>query len=124
MKCFNHPDRDTVAICMACGRAVCRECAHDSGYGTYCRESCQRVLTERHELQTMQGSQLKHAGRMALLGTLFSLVMGIIFIIFSQAGFGIVYDLVFLLGWGFIIYGLVALLVYFIVLKRRKRSTV
>ena len=27
MKCFNHPYRDTVAVCSSCGRALCSQCA-------------------------------------------------------------------------------------------------
>ena len=26
MECFNHPEKNAVAICQACGRALCKEC--------------------------------------------------------------------------------------------------
>lgn len=29
MKCFNHHDRDAFAVCKACGKALCLECAEE-----------------------------------------------------------------------------------------------
>ena len=43
MKCFNPPAGDTVAICKACGRAVCAECLRESEQGVACQQSCAKV---------------------------------------------------------------------------------
>lgn len=39
MKCFNHPEVDSVAFCGQCGRALCGTCKRDVGGMVYC-ESC------------------------------------------------------------------------------------
>ena len=40
MKCFNHQTEDAVGICKACNKAVCNQCAIDTGYGLACCTEC------------------------------------------------------------------------------------
>lgn len=121
MRCFNHPERDAVALCKACGKAVCPDCAIESQNGFACQQSCTQTLIERHELHDKQAVHLRNIKRTNLLSSLFSISFGILFIYFSSQGFGLVYDFVFLLGVGFTVYGLIALLVnMFIFLKSKK----
>ncbi|MDX1777001.1 MAG: DUF2180 family protein [Desulfobulbales bacterium] len=123
MKCYNHPESEAVAVCLACGKGVCRQCVFASENAVSCREKCSAVLSSRDELQARQAAHLKNVKRMNLLGSLFSLGMGALFIYFSYQGFGLVYDFVFLLGAGFAVYGIVALCVnmfIFIKVKMKK----
>ncbi len=39
MNCANHPDRERVAFCQHCGKAICQECSRNVGTAVYC-ESC------------------------------------------------------------------------------------
>src|SRR5210317_545618 len=124
MKCYNHPERDGIAICKACGKAVCHECAQESENGIACQQNCINTLTEKKNLYSLQAAHLKNLKRMNLLGSFFSIGMGILFIYFSSQGFGLVYDFVFLLGAGFTVYGIVAQFVnMFIFFKSRKQTT-
>lgn len=40
MKCYLHNDRDAIGVCKACSKGVCSECAHDTGNGLACKETC------------------------------------------------------------------------------------
>jgi hypothetical protein len=121
MKCYNHSERDGVAICQACGRSLCRECVRETEAGISCPGKCTDALLKNRELRSELASHLKNTRRSSLLGSFFSMGIGILFIVFSKLGFGLVYNLLFLLGLGFTIYGFVVLFVDMIIfLKQRK----
>jgi hypothetical protein len=123
MKCYNHPDRDSVAICKACGKAICHDCAHESQNGIACQQHCLDSLSKKKDLYTNQAAHLKNLKRMNFLGSFFSIGMGILFLYFSSQGFGLVYDFVFLLGIGFIIYGIVAQFVNMLIFFKTRNNT-
>ena len=50
-----------------------------------------------------------------MLGSFFSIGMGVLFIYFASQGFELVYDFVFLLGGGFLVYGIVAQVVNMVI---------
>ena len=39
MKCYNHHDRDAFAVCKACGKALCLECAEQYKNEFICKDS-------------------------------------------------------------------------------------
>ena len=121
MKCYTHPERDSVAICKACGKAICHECAQESKDGIACQQSCINSLSKKEDLYTKQAANLKNLKRMNLLGSFFSIGMGLLFIYFSSQGFGLVYDFVFLLGIGFIVYGIMAQFVNMLIFFKTKK---
>ena len=41
MKCYYHEGVDAVALCQACHRGLCRDCAVDVGFTTSCRDRCE-----------------------------------------------------------------------------------
>ena len=45
MKCYNHHDRDAFAVCKACGKALCLECAEEYKTDFICQDSpkCRHV---------------------------------------------------------------------------------
>ena len=45
MKCYNHHDRDAFAVCNACGKALCLECAEEYKNSFVCKgsEECRHV---------------------------------------------------------------------------------
>lgn len=47
MNCINHPDRERVAFCQMCGRALCNECVRRVGNSVYCEEDLAAKLGER-----------------------------------------------------------------------------
>jgi hypothetical protein len=122
MKCYNHPDKDSIGICLSCGKAVCHDCARESEDGIACQQSCINSLSERKAFYSIQATHLKNLKRMNLLGSFFSIGMGILFMYFSSRGYGLVYDFIFILGVGFIVYGIVAQLVNMIIFFKNKKS--
>jgi hypothetical protein len=122
MKCFNHPAREAVAICRACGRAVCPECSLESVNSIACRQSCVTALSEKKELEAKQADHLKNIKRMNSLGSFFSIAVGILFVYFSSLGFGAVYDFIFLLGAGFAVYGIMAQLINLLMIFKSRGS--
>ena len=124
MKCFNHPERDGVAVCQSCGKAICHDCVLESENGIACQQSCVNSLSRKADLYTLQNAHLKNLKRMNFLGSFFSIGMGILFIYFSSQGFGLVYDFVFLLGIGFTVYGVVAQFVNMLIFFKKRNNTV
>jgi len=122
MKCYNHPEREAVAVCRACGKAVCQECGLETGNGIACRQSCAGILAEKTEHYSRQVAHLKNLKRLNFLGSLFSIGMGLLFIYFSFMGYGVVYDLILLLGAGFTVYGMVVQLVNMIIFFTSKKN--
>ena len=49
MKCFNHEDRDAVAYCQHCGKALCRECAEK--YTPCLCDDCFEALWQEQQRQ-------------------------------------------------------------------------
>ncbi len=41
MNCFNHKDKPAIGICKSCQKAVCSECAIDTGRGVACCTECE-----------------------------------------------------------------------------------
>lgn len=39
MKCYNHHDRDAFAVCKACGKGLCLECAEEVNGEMVCKNS-------------------------------------------------------------------------------------
>jgi hypothetical protein len=122
MKCYNHSERDSVAICLACGRSFCRECVRETEAGIACSGKCADVLLKNRKFQTELAAHLKNTRRSSLLSSFFSMGMGILFIVFSRSGFGLVYKLIFLLGLGFTIYGFMVLFVDMIIFLRQRKK--
>ena len=122
MKCYNHPEREAVAVCRACGKAVCKECGLETGNGIACRQSCTDILAEKTEYYSRQAAHLKNLKRLNFLGSLFSIGMGLLFIYFSFMGYGVVYDLILQIGAGFTVYGMVAQLVNMIIFFTSKKN--
>ena len=122
MKCFNHPEKDAAAICLACGRGVCPGCAIASENGIACKQSCAENLAAENALQSKQADHLRSIKRMNLLGSFFSIGAGLLFIYFSSQGSGLVYDFIFLLGTGFTVYGIMVQLVNIVIFFKAKKN--
>lgn len=50
MECFAHPGANSVGVCKACGKAVCRTCAVDNGFALACSGSCAQEAADLHEM--------------------------------------------------------------------------
>jgi hypothetical protein len=50
MRCLNHAETEAVAICKHCTKAVCRQCAHDTGHGIACSALCKQEVDTLDEM--------------------------------------------------------------------------
>ena len=46
MECNNHPDREAVANCSVCGKAVCPECSMEIAGNIYCKDCVNEIVTK------------------------------------------------------------------------------
>lgn len=50
MQCYNHDNVPAVAICLACGKALCKSCSHDAGGFIVCSDTCKSTLSKQRSL--------------------------------------------------------------------------
>jgi hypothetical protein len=83
MICYNHRDKQAVAICKNCNKAICEECAIPDENGFACSEKCHQEITLAHAMyeKAKMAYGLK-PGRMPLT-TIFLIVAGIPFALFG-----------------------------------------
>lgn len=110
MKCFNHSDKDSVGICKACGKGLCRECVTDLGYGLACKGMHEVEVENINTLVSKNIDAIESAPKNAMILPAFFLLSGLVF-----AGFGYfskrgITDFSFILGSVFIVF---AIVVYF-----------
>ena len=64
MECHNHPDREAVANCSLCGKAVCQECSMEIGGNIYCKDCINEINTksfrEKEELDKKPATEIEH----------------------------------------------------------------
>ena len=46
MECHNHPDREAMANCSLCGKAICQECSVEIGGSIYCKDCINEILAK------------------------------------------------------------------------------
>lgn len=90
MHCFYHHDKDAVGGCKSCGKGLCAECAVDLGKGLACRGRCETdvqaviSLVDRNiQLQPKTARLIQAGGSARIAGSLFFLVVGVVFLIFG-----------------------------------------
>jgi hypothetical protein len=69
MHCYNHRTTPAIAVCRACGKGVCQGCAHDTGTGIACRDSCEarvqllnRIVDNNERVMKTANEQARTAG--------------------------------------------------------------
>ena len=79
MKCYNHEDREAVAICAHCGKALCRECVTTAMESRLvCSEYCAgRVAADLEIIAAGRNKNL----RQSKAGAYFFFVVGCVFAI-------------------------------------------
>ena len=101
MHCFNHNDRDAVAICISCGMAICPSCVkRTQGDRIVCSDNCAQQLgtllqSGRDGLARASRSYVVTAWYLWLLGG--GLMAYGVFVVVAQANWDFAY---YLLGFG------------------------
>ena len=50
MNCFTHSEVNAVAVCKACGKAICHSCVIDLGHAIACSERCKEDAAELYQM--------------------------------------------------------------------------
>lgn len=52
MRCYYHSETNGVGVCRGCGKALCRRCTRDTGFGLTCSEACTERARQHEQLVT------------------------------------------------------------------------
>ncbi len=113
MKCFSHRDHEAVGVCKSCNKAVCGECAIDSGRGLACSSQCEKAIADENQIID-KSKQIYGIGKKPALmptGLLVQFFFGFTFTgygIYQKAIGATVPWLVFVIGVGFVVIGCIA----------------
>ena len=64
MECNNHPDREAVANCSVCGKAVCQDCCVEIGGSIYCKDCLNEIIAK--SAVEKQAQETKEAPKQAI----------------------------------------------------------
>ena len=107
MNCFNHPEKSAIGLCKCCNKGLCFECAVDLDFGLACKNKHEKEV-EAIEFITQKSQKIfSSAPKNSLIAPIFYLFMGFVFAGFGFYSKGGVTDLPFVLGIGFIIFGII-----------------
>lgn len=84
MRCFNHGERDSVAICKACGRGVCPDCARATANGIACSDPCEGTLAEIAALTAHGRRAYDNSARMFGFVALVMILLGLSVVLVSR----------------------------------------
>ena len=83
MNCFYHPDQPALGLCKSCGRGLCRSCTAEVPDGLACKNHCEdrvmlinRIIDSNKQILTAANVQIRS-------GTIFMIVLGILFCAFG-----------------------------------------
>jgi hypothetical protein len=79
MNCFNHRDRQAIAICKACGKGLCPDCIIEISGSVACKDICEKRVTV---LNNLLDAQLRLIS-LARLFYVLPLVFGILLVIWG-----------------------------------------
>lgn len=81
MKCYNHNEKDAIAICKSCGKGLCSSCLTELPYGIACKNKCEdrvnlvnKITDNNIKIISVSNRQIKTFGY-------FSIIFGVLFII-------------------------------------------
>ena len=92
MRCYKHPDRDAIAVCVGCGREICEDCATKIGGKFYCKECAETLFERPPQYVSRIQSEKKRSATITVAAILF-FIIGIIDVVGSLltiAGGGLV----------------------------------
>ncbi|MCY6356195.1 hypothetical protein [Clostridium sp. ZS2-4] len=76
----NHPEKDAVAICKFCGKALCHDCASELNNGIDCKGKCEKEIEFLNELIQKDKSRYNKAAQSFYVNSIMCIFMGLIFV--------------------------------------------
>jgi hypothetical protein len=81
VKCFNHHEREALAICKNCHKALCDDCLSDVGNGIACRNSCEDKVLTLNALQRKGENAIKRSSKSLYGLAAFLIATGLVFLV-------------------------------------------
>ena len=85
MKCFLHNSSDAVGICKSCNKAICTDCAIDTGRGLACCVACEQEVNDINQIVD-KSKQIYSIGTKSALPPTGLLVFGFFGLMFTAFG--------------------------------------
>lgn len=80
MKCFNHYETDSIAVCSECQHPLCQECVIELKGVSYCRECLEKVITPKALQKSKTIGKDRKPFKSSSIATWLSIVPGLGFI--------------------------------------------
>ncbi len=109
MNCFNHQTTPAIGLCKACSRGLCSDCATDLDHGLACTGTHEERVNDLEMIISRNATAFKDASKNIYIVPVFYIAMGLIFGGYSLYEGRGVSHFSFVLGAGFIIFGVVLL---------------
>lgn len=106
MHCYEHNDKTAVGTCKHCYKALCPDCANDTGNGLACEKHIQRV-NDINDLIERNITAIKDAPVNILIEPIFTVLLGSSFVVSGLFLVKKMQPYLILLGAGFILYGII-----------------
>jgi hypothetical protein len=87
MKCFNHPEKDAVAICKNCNKGLCPECTAEVNNGIACKGKCEEEVLFLDKMIQKNKTILNKTASAYYRSSVILIVFGVVFIIFGLKTF-------------------------------------
>lgn len=107
MNCFYHQEVPAVGICKSCSKGLCAECASDLGHGIACKGKHEEKVEAVNMIIEKNTKVYGSASKNSIISPIFYLFMGFVFSGYGYFSKGGITDLPFVLGIGFLVFGIV-----------------
>jgi len=87
VKCYYHLEKDAVAICKSCNRALCHDCAVDVHPGTACKNRCESDVQSVNTLFEKDKTSYQKVGKTFRGNAIALLSAGLLFTPVGLLGF-------------------------------------
>jgi len=107
MNCFYHPDKPAIGVCKSCSKGLCQDCVTDLGHGLACKNKHEAEVNNLNMIITKNYKVFSSAHKNTLLAPLFYIFVGSVFSVYGYISRGGVTGLSFVLGTGFVVFGVI-----------------
>ena len=87
MKCYNHPEKDSVGVCKSCQKGICMECSTLIDGSLACKDTCKEDVAVLNYIIGRGRKEYENLSSNKAPIRLLSIICGVIFL-----GFGIYYS--------------------------------
>ena len=88
MKCYNHPEKDSVGVCKSCQKGICMDCSTLVDGTLACKDTCGEDVADLNYMIERGRKEYKNIGAQKAPTVLLSIIFGAFFLGFGLYNFG------------------------------------